>query len=118
MLIHFINKQKEENIKTGFDIASIGFTIITLLIILYRKETRNKLMIYFKTPYFIIHFIIIIIFSFITLSLDDSNKEIKHRKDAIKHGLLSLIISILASLDLKLVPFWLVFITSYYLNLG
>ena len=49
---------------------------------------------------------------------DNKNEEIKQRRTAVKHGLLSLIIGILASLDLKLVPFWLVFITSYYLNLG
>lgn len=119
MLIHFINKQKEETQKNGFNIASLVFSIITLSIIAYRKETQNKIMRYIKNPYFIIHFIIIVVFSAITLSLDDNkNEEIKQRRTAIKHGLLSLIICILASLNLELAPFWLVFITSYYLNLG
>jgi len=119
MLIHFINKLKEENQKIGFDIASLGFTIITLSVIIYRKETRNKIIRYIKNPYFLIHFIIIIVFSAITLSLDDNkNEEIKQRRTAIKHALLSLIIAVLASLDLKLAPFWLVFLASYYLNLG
>lgn len=118
MPIHFINKLKEAQQKTGFDIASIMFAIITIGFIVTHKERRNKVMSYLKNPIFVIHFIVITVFSIMTLSLDANNNEIKRRQESVKHALAALIIAIMAALDMKLGPFWLVFIISYYLHLN
>lgn len=118
MPIHFINRMKEAQQKTGFDIASTIFAVITIVFIVTHKERRNKVMSYLKNPIFVVHFIIISVFSIMTLSLDANNNEIKRRQESVKHALAALIIAILAALDMKLGPFWLVFIISYYLHLS
>jgi hypothetical protein len=118
MPIHFINRMKEAEQKMGFDIASILFTIITIGFIVYNKERRNKVMSYLKNPIFVVHFIVIVAFSITTLSLDAKNKEIERRQESVKHALAALIIAIMAALDMKLGPFWLVFIVSYWLHLN
>ena len=118
MPIHFINRLKEAEQKIGFDIASIIFAIITIGFIVTHKERRNKVISYMKNPIFVVHFIVITVFSIMTLSLDAKNDEIKRRQESVKHALAALIIAIMAALDMKLGPFWLVFIISYYLHLS
>jgi len=118
MVIHFINRMKEAEQKIGFDIASIIFAIITIGFIVTHKERRNKVISYMKNPIFVVHFIVITVFSIMTLSLDAKNKEIERRQESVKHALAALIIAIMAALDMKLGPFWLVFIISYYLHLS
>ncbi len=118
MVIHFINRMKEAEQKIGFDIASAIFTVITLGFIIIKKERRDKVISYMKNPILMIHFVVILVFSIMTLSLDANNNEIKRRQESVKHALAALIIAIMASLDMKLGPFWLVFITSYWLHLS
>tara|TARA_B000000477_G_C5994910_1_gene186486 strand:+ start:169 stop:525 length:357 start_codon:yes stop_codon:yes gene_type:complete len=118
MPIHFINRLKEAQQKTGFDIASVIFAVITIGFIVTHKERRNKVMSYLKNPIFVVHFLVITVFSIMTLSLDANNNEIKRRQESVKHALAALIIAIMAALDMKLGPFWLVFIISYYLHLN
>ena len=118
MVIHFINRMKEAQQKTGFDIASAIFAVITMGFIVTHKERRNKVLSYMKDPIFVVHFLAITVFSIMTLSLDANNKEIERRQESVKHALAALIIAILAALDMKLGPFWLVFIISYYLHLS
>jgi len=117
-VIHFINRMKEAEQKIGFDVSSLIFAIITITFIIFKKEARKKVISYLKNPVFVIHFLIILAFSIITLSLEANNEEIKRRQESIKHALAALIIAIMAALDMKLGPFWLVFITSYYLHLS
>ena len=66
--------------------------------------------------------VIVILFSTIILlqpDMDDdqTNTENQRLKMAVKHGIIAAMIAIFAALDLKLAPFWLIFMTSYYLDM-
>ena len=97
-----------------FVIISIIFLVITVVLVLKRryglliKLANNKL--------FITGIIMIMVFSTYTLNLDNKHEEIEKLQHATKQALLGLIIAIMAYLDLKIAPFWAIFLASYYLN--
>ena len=75
-----------------------------------------------KNKFFLFNALVIIIFSsFVLLQQDDdddqTNTDKQRMEAAVKHGLIAAMIAIFASLDLKLAPFWLIFITSYFLDM-
>ena len=53
-----------------------------------------------------------------TLNLADDDEETERVKKATRAGFIALLIAIMAALDLKLAPFWLVWLTSYYLDIS
>ena len=72
-----------------------------------------------KNKQFLISLTIVCIFVGYTLNLnDDDDHETEKLKKATKHGLIALLIAIMASLDLKIAPFWFVWLTSYYLDIS
>lgn len=112
------NKQVEKNTATqphvflpllGF-IASTGF-------IVFRSEERKKLLMNLLTNYqFMITLIGIIMFSVWQLNKQEDDEETDRRKRATREAILGLIIAILAYLDLKAAPFFIIWIVSYYLD--
>jgi hypothetical protein len=112
------NKQVEKNTSTqphvflpllGF-IASTGF-------IVFRSEERKKLLMKLLTNYqFMITLIGIIMFSVWQLNKQEDDEETDRRKRATREAILGLIIAILAYLDLKAAPFFIIWIVSYYLD--
>jgi len=104
-------------------IAFTPFMVITLLVVIFRKEHYVSAKKIFTNKFFLLNAIVIIIFSSIIFLLpdnedDQTNTDRQRLEAAVKHGLLASLIALFASLDLKLAPFWLIFITSYYLDMG
>lgn len=106
----------------GFILSFAVFTTITIMIVIFRKEHYEAAYKIFTNKFFLVNVGIIIIFSSVILlqpDIDDSqtDTELQRLKLSVKHGLIAALIALFAALDLKLAPFWLIFITSYYLDM-
>lgn len=106
----------------GFMLAFAPFVIITLLVVIFRKEHYESAYKIFTNKFFLFNVAVIILFSSVVLLQpdddDDQTDTNKQRLEmAVKHGLIAAMIAIFAALDLKLAPFWLIFLTSYYLDM-
>lgn len=106
----------------GFILAFAIFISITMMIVIFRKEHYEAAYKIFTNKFFLVNVGIIIIFSSVILlqpEIDDSQTEteLQRLKLSVKHGLIAALIALFAALDLKLAPFWLIFITSYYLDM-
>ena len=115
-----MEENKNTNMSFGFIISACLFLVITIIKILTSKETFKKSKELFTSTFFIVSITIVSIFSAFILKLKVSKDgdEVDKLQLAVKHGILGLLIAILAKIDLAVAPFWLIFITSYYLNLG
>ena len=72
-----------------------------------------------SSKFFLVSIIMIIVFSVYSLSLkSEKDEKIENLQLAVKHYILGLLIAILAKIDLVIAPFWLIFLTSYYLGMG
>ena len=94
-----------------------SFVLITLFIIYKREDKRKKFIDMFKSKMFLLSTIISLAFSGYIYSLSDKSEETAKLKKATEQALIAFLISIFAYLDLRVTPFWLVFIISYYLNI-
>ena len=106
----------------GFMLAFAPFMVITILVVIFRKEHYESAYKIFTNKFFLFNAAVIILFSSVVLlqpDVDDdqTNSPQQRLNMAVKHGLLAAMIAIFAALDLKLAPFWLIFITSYYLDM-
>ena len=106
----------------GFMLAFAPFILITITVVIFRKEHYLSAYKIFTNKFFLFNAAIIILFSSVVLlqpdNDDDQTNTDKQRMEmAVKHGLIAAMIAIFAALDLKLAPFWLIFITSYYLDM-
>lgn len=113
--------EKKEFTK-GFMLAFAVFITITIIIVIFRKEHYEAAYKIFTNKFFLVNVGIIIIFSAVILlqpDVDDdqTDTELQRLKLSVKHGLIAALIALFAALDLKLAPFWLIFITSYYLDM-
>jgi len=102
--------------------AFVPFLMITTMVVLFREEHLKAFYKIFTNKFFLMNFGIVILFSTIILlqpDMDDdqTNTENQRLKMAVKHGIIAAMIAIFAALDLKLAPFWLIFMTSYYLDM-
>ena len=92
-------------------------TISTLVAALGNSKTRKRIQNLITKPHWIIGIIIIICFSlYIEYISRDTIEEKQKKNDALKKAMIALIIAIFAELSLTIVPFWLVFIFSYYIE--
>ena len=82
------------------------------------KKTKNNLYKFtlLKNKQFMITLLGIITFSVWQLNSKEDDNETDRRKRATREAILGLIIAILAYLDLKLAPFFIIWIVSYYLD--
>lgn len=114
--------QDKFNITKGFMLAFAPFVIITIFVVIFRKEHYESAHKIFTNKFFLFNAAIIMIFSTVILlqpDVDDdqTGTESQRLKMSVKHGLIAAMIAIFAALDLKLAPFWLIFLTSYYLDM-
>ena len=113
------NKHVDQNASTNPSVILplLGFVAMTAVIV-FRDETKKKLLIgLLKNKQFMITLLGIIAFSTWQLNAkDDDNPETDRRKRATREAILGLIIALLAYLDLKAAPFFIIWIVSYYLD--
>ena len=113
------NKHVDQNAQTNPSVILplVGFVAATGVII-FRDEERKKLLIgLLKNKQFMITLLGIIAFSTWQLNAkDEDNPETDRRKRATREAILGLIIALLAYLDLKAAPFFIIWIVSYYLD--
>ena len=105
--------------RSEFVISMSVFVAITGLILAFDPE-KNKLLKKLLTNYrFLIMFVAILAFSGYTLFyMKGDDEEADRIRDATKSGLIAFIIALLAYLDLKAAPFFIVWLTSYYLQVA
>ena len=105
--------------RSEFVISMSIFVAITAFILAYDPEKR-KLVKKLLTNYrFLTMFVAILGFSGYTLFYMKGDDEESDRvRDATKSGLIAFIIALLAYLDLKAAPFFIVWLTSYYLQVA
>ena len=113
------NKHVDQNASTNPNVILplLGFIAMTAVIV-FRDETKKKLLIgLLKNKQFMITLLGIIAFSTWQLNAkDEDNPETDRRKRATREAILGLIIAVLAYLDLKAAPFFIIWIVSYYLD--
>ena len=113
------NKHVDQNVSNRPDavLPLIGFVIVTAFMIIKDKERFGKFFTLLKNKQFMITLLGIIAFSTWQLNAnDDDDPETDRRKRATREAILGLIIAVLAYLDLKLAPFFIIWIVSYYLD--
>ena len=113
------NKHIDQNASTNPNVVLplVGFVAMTAVIIFRDEEKRTLLMSLLRNKQFMITLLGIIAFSTWQLNAkDDDNPETDRRKRATREAILGLIIAILAYLDLKAAPFFIIWIVSYYLD--
>ena len=105
--------------RSEFVISMSVFVAITGMILAFDPEKR-KLVKSLVTNYrFLTMFIAILGFSGYTLFyMKGDDEEADRIRDATKSGLIAFIIALLAYLDLKAAPFFIVWLTSYYLQVA
>ena len=104
--------------KYGFTGSIILYFIATMFIIYKDKEKRDIFLKLVNDKNFILGLGFVVAFILYTLNLADDDEETEKVKKATRAGLIALLIAIMAALDLKLAPFWLVWLTSYYLDIS
>ena len=112
------NKHVDQNVSTAPQviIPLIAF-IASTGVIVFRSEERKKLLIKLLTnKVFMFTLVIIIAFSTWQLNAHEDDEETERRKRATREAILGLIIAVLAYLDLKAAPFFIIWIVSYYLD--
>jgi len=113
------NKHVDQNVSNRPDavLPLIGFVIVTAFMIIKDKERFGKFFTLLKNKQFMITLLGIITFSVWQLNAnEDDDPETDRRKRATREAILGLIIAVLAYLDLKLAPFFIIWIVSYYLD--
>ena len=112
------NKHVDQNIATAPQviIPLLAFVASTGVIV-FRSEERKKLLIKLLTnKVFMFTLVIIIAFSTWQLNATEDDEETDRRKRSTREAILGLIIAVLAYLDLKAAPFFIIWIVSYYLD--
>ena len=113
------NKHIDQNVSTSPDamMSLLGFIVITAFMIIKDKERFGRFFTLLKNKQFMITLLGIITFSVWQLNAnEDDDPETDRRKRATREAILGLIIAILAYLGLKLAPFFIIWIVSYYLD--
>jgi len=101
----------------GFAISAFAFVTLTALVLFKDEEKFTRFKKLFSSKQFIASTLLILVFSSYMLNLPiGNNKDVERLKTATKEGLLGFLIAVLAYLDLKAAPFWIIWLTSYYLN--
>ena len=70
----------------------------------------------FTEKAFVISTVLSLVFSGFKLSLSDTSLKITRLKKATEHGLVAFTIAIMAYLDMKVTPFWIIWLLIYYLH--
>ena len=111
-------KHVERNVTTQREVWLPATMYICITgVIVFRSEERVKLLIKLLTnKVFMFTLVIIIAFSTWQLNAHEDDEETERRKRATREAILGVLIAILAYLDLKAAPFFIIWIVSYYLD--
>lgn len=94
-------------------------SLVTIVVLVYNENRRSLFTKLIHNKAFILMVAIIFAISVYTLKIiKGEDKKTKRIKTATKQGLIAFIISVMSYLDLKAGPFFIVWITSYYLHLN
>ena len=105
--------------RSEFVVSMSIFVAITAFILAYDPEKRKLVKKLITNYRFLTMFIAILGFSGYTLFyMKGDDEESERIRDATKSGLIAFIIALLAYLDLKAAPFFIVWLTSYYLQVA
>ena len=113
------NKHVDQNVSSNPKVILplLAFISFTGFIVFRDEERKALLMKLLKNKQFMITLLGIITFSVWQLNAnDDDDPETDRRKRATREAILGLIIAVLAYLDLKAAPFFIIWIVSYYLD--
>lgn len=112
------NKHVDQNMATAPQvIVPLLAFVASTGVIVFRSEERKKLLMKLLTnKVFMFTLVIIIAFSTWQLNAHEDDEETERRKRATREAILGLIIAVLAYLDLKAAPFFIIWIVSYYLD--
>ena len=92
----------------------IIFSLIMAIIIFRDEERSGRFKKLFIDKIFLTSLMCIGLFSTYNLMQNGDDKEIIRRKRATREAVLGFIIAIMAYLDLRSAPFWIIFVVSYY----
>ena len=111
-------KPVERNVTTQREVWLPAAIFICITgIIVFRDEEKSRLLKQLLTNrVFLMTMIGIIIFSVYQLSQQNDDSETDRRKRATREAILGVTIAVLAYLDLKAAPFFIIWIVSYYLD--
>jgi len=93
--------------------AIVLITTATLIYFSAEHQVRLKKLVFDKI--FLLATVPIVIWTYITLQLPDEGKY-RRVRESTKDALVAFVIAILAYLELKAAPFWIIWLMSYYLN--
>lgn len=118
--VHSSEKKKVKSPpRSEFVISMSVFVAITAMILASDPEKRKLVKNLITNYRFLFMFVAILGFSGYTLFYMKGDDEESDRiRDATKSGLIAFIIALLAYLDLKAAPFFIVWLTSYYLQVA
>jgi hypothetical protein len=98
-------------------LLSFGAVIFfTTMLIIKDKNKTKRLLDLVRKPLFTINILIVLVFSYYMLNSPEDTEESKRKKEATKQALLGLLIALMAHLEMKIAPFWLIFCASYFLK--
>ena len=101
-----------------FIIGLSFFTLLSLVTIFNKKENINKLYNLLNNQNFLISLFISIALLIYIYKIPFKNKQNKIKiKKVTNSAIVAFIIALLAYLDLTIAPFWVIWITSYYLDI-
>jgi Na+-translocating ferredoxin:NAD+ oxidoreductase RnfD subunit len=97
-------------------ISIVVLSLSTFLIIYNHPKKRMRSIRMLTNINFLISITIAILFSIYIYKLPNT-KENERIKDSTKEAVLALIIAILAYIEITVLPFWLILVVSYYLDI-
>jgi Na+/H+-dicarboxylate symporter len=106
--------EKDVKVSPMFMSPFIIFSIVMAIIIFRDEEKIGLVKKLLTNKMFFISLMAIIGFSVYNLKQTGGGKEMYRRKRATREAVLGFIIAIMAYLDLKAAPFWVIFVVSYY----
>lgn len=122
-----VSVQESKTITWSFIGASILFVILTFIVIYFQKNKLKLVKKDFSNKFLILNFSFVVLFSIVLYVYaekliqsdeEETQKQGERLKNSIGHGYLAMIIAYFARLDMVIAPFWMIFITAYFLNMG
>lgn len=90
------------------------FLFITGNMIYHNSKAKSKFIALFHNKFFMISAIISISFSKYILNLPDNSDETNRLKTATNQAIIAFLVAMFAYLDIKITPFWLIWLISYH----
>ena len=100
----------------GFPLLTGGIFFILMIRKILTGDSFVRLKKLIKQPVWMFNFLIMCGFILYITQLSDNDKEHDKLKEATKKAVLAFVIAMLATLELTIAPFWVVFMAAYYLN--